>query len=317
MYALWQEIVFSGGSHGGEIFFAKSTDGGKTFDEPVNLSNTEAGAGKGRFTVRRWFNGSLDLVKSKNGTLFATWTEYEGALWISRSDDGGETFSEPMHIDGGDEVPARAPSIATSPEGRVYLAWSAGEGHNADIRYAISDNNGSDFGEIKNIEGNGHADAPRIAADKNGAVHLVYSESPRGLWSSYHIMYARSNDGQTFNEPFQISSDHSGQIQSSAYSSLKLDENGRIYVLWELFPELGRRPHGLGITVSDDGGETFYSPEVVSGSVDSGLGFNGSQQGLLMNKLDVNRHGNIAVVNSTFNRDVSSHIWLFRGTFKN
>ena len=28
VYVLWQEIVFSGGSHGGEIFFARSSDGG-------------------------------------------------------------------------------------------------------------------------------------------------------------------------------------------------------------------------------------------------------------------------------------------------
>ncbi|MEE8220213.1 MAG: hypothetical protein V3R21_00495, partial [Woeseiaceae bacterium] len=34
VYILWQEIVFSGGSHGGEIFFARSTDGGKTFADP-------------------------------------------------------------------------------------------------------------------------------------------------------------------------------------------------------------------------------------------------------------------------------------------
>ncbi|MCH7937702.1 MAG: exo-alpha-sialidase, partial [Proteobacteria bacterium] len=55
-YVLWQEIVFSGGTHGGEIFFARSTDGGKTFSDPINLSNTIAGDGKGRLTRRRWDN---------------------------------------------------------------------------------------------------------------------------------------------------------------------------------------------------------------------------------------------------------------------
>jgi hypothetical protein len=35
---LWQEIIFSGGSHGGDILFARSTDGGRTFSEPLNLS---------------------------------------------------------------------------------------------------------------------------------------------------------------------------------------------------------------------------------------------------------------------------------------
>ena len=60
IYVLWQEIVFSGGTHGGEIFFARSTDGGRTFGAPINLSNTIAGAGKGRLTRRRWQIVRLD-----------------------------------------------------------------------------------------------------------------------------------------------------------------------------------------------------------------------------------------------------------------
>ncbi len=36
VFILWQEIVFSGGSHGGEIFFARSFDGGASFSEPLN-----------------------------------------------------------------------------------------------------------------------------------------------------------------------------------------------------------------------------------------------------------------------------------------
>jgi hypothetical protein len=31
IYVLWQEIIFSGGSHGGDILFARSTDDGRTF----------------------------------------------------------------------------------------------------------------------------------------------------------------------------------------------------------------------------------------------------------------------------------------------
>ena len=89
VYILWQEIIFSGGTHGGEIFFARSADGGKTFSDPLNLSNSVAGDGKGRLTKGIWFNGSLDLAMSAEGTLYAAWTEYEGALRFSRSTDLG------------------------------------------------------------------------------------------------------------------------------------------------------------------------------------------------------------------------------------
>ena len=52
---------------------------------------------------------------------------------------------------------------------------------------------------------------------------------------------------------------------------------------------------------------------MVPGTADPTLGFNGSLQGLLMAKLAVNESGAVAVVNSTFQRDEASHVWLIRG----
>ena len=80
VYLVWQEIVFSGGSHGGEIFFSRSSDGGRSFADPLNLSDSIAGDGKGRLTPRYWHNGSLDLVVGPQRTLYVAWTEYEGSL---------------------------------------------------------------------------------------------------------------------------------------------------------------------------------------------------------------------------------------------
>ena len=83
-------------------------------------------------------------------------------------------------------------------------------------------------------------------------------------------------------------------------------------MLWELFPRLRDRPRGLGFTRSDDGGERVAAPLVVPGSARAELGFSGSQQGLLMRKLDV-AGGHVAVVNSTFAPGEASHIWLHLG----
>src|SRR6185369_552618 len=67
IFVLWQEIIFSGGSHGGEILFARSGDGGRSFTEPVNLSKSVGGDGKGRINRDYWHNGSLDLAAGPNG----------------------------------------------------------------------------------------------------------------------------------------------------------------------------------------------------------------------------------------------------------
>ncbi len=316
VYLLWQEIVFSGGSHGGEIFFARSTDGGKSFSGAVNLSNTTAGDGKGRLTARIWHNGSLDLAVSPQGNLYAAWTEYEGPLWFSRSTDGGESFSDPLRIAGGNDAnPARGPSMAVDDEGTIYLAWTVGEDRAADIRFAKSDDDGRSFGEPQIVfESGGHADAPKLAVDGKGTVHLVYAESATGPFRRYDVRYTRLIDGaNTFEEPKKIAGPHGQQFESMSFPALSLDGKDRLYVIWELFPNWRGQPRGLGLTYSSDGGETFASPSIVPGTADPAFGFNGSQQGLLMRKLAVNGAGAIAVVNSTFRANETSRIRLFRG----
>jgi len=316
VFILWQEIVFSGGSHGGEIFFARSSDGGKTFATPKNLSNSVNGDGKGRLTARYWDNGSLDLVMGPDGSLYAAWTEYDGALWFSRSTDLGDTFSDPLRVAGNNDVdPARGPSLAIGMAGAVYLAWTIGEDKAANIRVAKSIDHGRSFSEPRiAFESDGHADAPKIAVDGEGTVHLVYGESPAGPFERYHIRYHRSNDGgRTFEAPREISAPQSEQFKSAGYPALSLDGEDTLYIVWELFPGRRTYPRGLGFVHSNDRGTTFASPSVIPGSADTALGVNGSRQGLLMRKLAVNGAGAIAVVNSTFKKSEASHIWLFRG----
>jgi len=315
VHVLWQEIVFSGGSHGGEIFFAQTRDGGRTFSDPINLSNTIAGAGKGRLSARYWHNGSLDLAVGAKGHLYVAWTEYEGTLWFRRSTDRGESFSEALRIAGGDAEPARGPALAADGKGAVHLAWTVGEDRAADIRVATSPDRGRSFGEPRvAVESDGHADAPKIAVDGGGTLHLVYAESPAGPLARYRIRYTRSTDGgRRFDQPRGISRPQSTRFASVSFPALGLDGEDNLYVIWELFPDRAAYPQGLGFTCSSDGGQTFAPPAVVPGSLDPALGFNGSQQGLLMRKLAVNPAGAVAVVNSTFKEGEASHVWLFRG----
>jgi hypothetical protein len=314
VFVLWQEIVFSGGSHGGEIFFARSTDGGRSFGEPLNLSRSREGDGKGRLTRDIWQNGSLDLERGPDGALYAAWTEYEGALWLARSTDGGGSFSEPRQIAGSEEQPARAPDLAVGPEGRVYLAWSVGEVGDADIRLAVSDDGGGSFGAPQVLfASEGHSDAPRIAVDGRGDVHLVYAESPAGRFQPAHILYARLESGRPGPaQPRRIAGPRSG-VRSASFPALSLGADGGVFVLWERYPPGARHPRGLGFAFSTDGGATFSPPSLVPGTAASGLGDNGGRQGLLLDKLAVHESGAIAVVNSRFNEGEASRVHLIRG----
>ena len=302
IFVLWQEIIFSGGSHGGDILFAHSEDGGATFSRPLNLSNSRAGDGKGRITRDLWDNGSLDLALGADGAIHVAWTEYEGALWLRRSADGGRTFSKPVRID--EAKPARAPALAVGA-GEVHLAWTVGDDEAADIRVARSADGGASFAPARVVaRSRGYSDAPKAVLDAQGTLHLVYAESERGLFQGRHVRYTRSRRGAAFEPPRDISGRDAG------FPSLGADGSGNLYVLWERFAEHPLRARGLGLALSRDGGASFETGAVPDSA---GAGRNGSLQGRLMRKLAVNPGGAFVVVNSSFKEKEQSRVWLARG----
>jgi hypothetical protein len=179
LLALWQEIVFSGGSHGGEILGAVSADGGRSFAAAVNLSQSTPGDGKGRLDRDTWHNGSLDIAAGRGGQVFAAWTEYDGRLWLARSDDGGRRYAKPLLVAGEPPAkPARAPAIAIGADGAVVLAWTTGEDAGADIWVARSRDGGRSFDTATRAAATaGHSDAPKLAFDARGMLHRCMAKA--------------------------------------------------------------------------------------------------------------------------------------------
>ena len=309
IFLIWQEIIFSGGSHGGDILFARSSDGGKTFAAPLNLSRSQGGDGKGRLDRATWSNGSLDLVAKADGTVLASWTEYHGALWMARSLDGGASFSNPRRIAGDDARPARAPSLAAGPGGIVHLAWTVGEDPRAAIRVARSADNGASFGAPQLVDGgDGQADAPRLAVDAGGRLHLVFAQRPSPR-DRFEVRYTQAARDGTFGPARALSGGAPGS--GAAYPMLACDGGKGLSVIWENMGTDGR-PEWLGITLSRDGGRSFTAPAKVPGSDAFAGASNGSEQGLLGQKLAVDRGGRIAIVNSRRLPGVRSRVWLLR-----
>jgi hypothetical protein len=309
--ALWQQIIFSGGSHGGEMMLARSQDGGRSFSAPINLSDSRGGDGKGRITPEYWHNGSYDLLALPGGAVAAAWTEYDGPLWFARSTDGGSSFSRPLRVAGGPgERPVRAPSLA-SVGGEVLLAWTLGDEPAADIHVARSGGDG--FERPLVLRATGYSDAPRLAVDGQGTVHLAWGEAEAGPFTAQRILHARSRDGgRSFEAPRAAASPPQGYA-SAGFPSLGVTARGALVLLAELQEDLRGRPRALGIAVSRDGGASFEPMRVVPHSRDPGGGSNGSSQGLLIPKLAVHPGGDLAVVNSALREGSHSRVWLVRG----
>jgi hypothetical protein len=309
VFVLWQEIIFSGGSHGGDILFARSLDGGASFEPPLNLSRSIGGDGKGRLSAKSWLNGSLDLAIAADGTLYAAWTEYDGPLWFTRSRDRGASFATPLQIAADLSLPARGPTIAPHA-GAVHVAWTTGEDPGADIRFASSRDGGATFEPPAIVATTaGYSDAPKLVADRHGTLHLAHAESAGGPLDRYRVRYARSRDGRRFEPARVLSSGDAG----AGFPSLAVDERGTVHVVWEVYPDHRDPPRGLAIAMSSDGGDTFSAPALVPGSADPVGGGNGSFQGRLMRKLAV-RGDTVAIVNSSLALGRGSRVWLMIGS---
>ncbi|WBY00664.1 sialidase family protein [Ramlibacter tataouinensis] len=318
VYLLWQEIIFSGGSHGGEMMLARSGDGGRSFDAPLNLSSSPGGDGKGRITPEIWHNGSYDLLAAPGGRVVAAWTEYEGTLWLARSRDGGRSFAAPRRIAGGaGQAPVRAPSLAIASDGALLLAWTEGDRPDADIHLARAAD-GERFAEpVRVARSAGYSDAPRLAVDANGVLHVAWGESEGAPLQRQRILHARSRDGgRHFEAARTVSARLPPPYASAGYPSLAIDGRGTVYVLAELQEDPRQRPRALGLGVSTDGGEHFAPMAVVPHSRDPEGGFNGSSQGLLIPKLAVNASGELAIVNSSLREGSHSRVWLLRGRLR-
>ncbi|AMO25598.1 hypothetical protein UC35_19870 [Ramlibacter tataouinensis] len=316
LHTLWQEIIFSGGSHGGEILYAASDDGGQSFATPVNLSRSKQGDGKGRINRDVWHNGSLDIVAAPDGGVFAAWTEYDGRLWFTRSRDGGREFSPPLLVAGDPPArPARAPALAVSRSGAVALAWASGDDPAGDIQMALSGDGGHSFEAPRTVAVTpGYSDAPKVAFDGTGMLHVVYAESRGGPFDSSSIRHLRSdNGGRSFGAPREISHPLPPGYAGAAFPALGIDGHGRLVAIWELMRGSPARPYGLAIAIAEDGAH-FGAPQLIPGSVDPGGGPNGSTQGLLMSKLAVRADGEIAVVNSAVKVGSHSRVWLLRAS---
>lgn len=312
VWVLWQEVVFSGGSHGGEIFFARSENRGASFSAPLNISRSVGGDGKGRLTRQIWDNGSLDIVRDAAGVLLIAWTEYDGALWFSSSSDDGRSFAAPLRVGGSDEAPARAPSLAGTVAQELYLVWASGETAKSLLLLAISRDGGKTFDAPRAVvRSDGHVDAPKIARDSRGVVHLAYGERPNDIAPS-RIRYLRlRNAAQDVEEPRTLSRQAGGL--GASFPSLSLASPGQIAVAWLHHASASAPPLGLELSVSSDDGGSFSPPQLVPETGDAALGVVGSRQGKLMRLLSANASGTLAVANSTFREGASSRIRVVRG----
>ncbi len=208
---------------------ATSTDGGKTFGEPVSVSanymqdeaiRAELGKAAGRPTPTV---NALDLTwpaltVDGNGTVYAVWHARgrpgppmdDSATYLSRSTDRGKTFT----------VAQIGPPTNTFLN--PVITWSP-------------------------------------AGGPQGTLHLVYHNSPRKIDFEFDVFHRRSTDGgATWSDAKLLNDDDPAQLYGSSHPNITEAPNGRLDVAWWDFRnEAGTFGNDVYLTSSADNGVTW------------------------------------------------------------
>ena len=212
-----------------DIYFARSTDGGESFEAEVLVSDDGTS-----------FANSPKIAVDDSGDLYAVWHDNRtGDSWdvyLSKSEDGGATFSPAVRVNEYiSNVFQYEPDVALDQHGNIYVSWNRYyydadlDQWDYDVYVAKSIDGGSTFGSnVRVNDGSDWQYKSSIKVGRSGKVYVVWTDRRNGGISD--VYFAKSvNGGHTFSANSRI---HQYAEQSQGYPEMALDEDEVIYVVW-------------------------------------------------------------------------------------
>ncbi|MBW3581773.1 MAG: glycoside hydrolase [Euryarchaeota archaeon] len=229
------------------VFVAKSLDGGATWSEVVVTHESDLGTS---FNDKEWLGAN-----PTSGTLVLTWQKEPamdqlrgveaalgnpadidiGDIVVSRSTDGGTSWTEPQVVSRGRHN--NGTQVAFTPDGRAHLLWLNYETGTLD--HIVSTDDGvtwSDPKAVADVEivppfaryGRMHT-LPGFTADPGSdALYAVWHDRRNGDADVYAI--ASPDGGETWREPVRVNQDDVGNGAVQFYPWAAVDPDGRLHV---------------------------------------------------------------------------------------
>ena len=208
------------------IVAARSTDGGRTFSDPVVVSDL------GRHRV-----AAASPVVDRDGRLVVLYEDFKGdrrdfeflegppaeepfALVLTVSTDGGRTFSAGRELEAGVVANRRFlvflpefPSLAAGLDGSLVVTWADGRSGDEDVLLRRSVDGGRTWTEAVRVNDNPVGDGtdqylPRVAIAPSGRIDVLFLDrrrDPRNVRADAFLA-SSEDDGRSF-ENVRISSE--------------------------------------------------------------------------------------------------------------
>lgn len=281
LYYLFVGLAGSGNQPMG-VFLTRSTDRGRSFDPPKQV------LGADRYQVRL----ALDRQAGDPGRLHLVWLQAEGEpslgglpappnpIMATHSDDGGETWSEPVQVSDPDRRRVVAPALAVGAEGAVHVAYYDLEGDERDYRglegpvwegtwtlvATTSRDGGATFGD-QTVVDDGLAPPgrvmliftmapPALVADDAGNVYTAWHDARHDDWD---VFLGRSRDaGRSWDGPVRVNDTPVGDGSHQHLPQLTVSPGGRVEaIFYDRRGTPDNRGENVSYTYSTDRGESF------------------------------------------------------------
>jgi hypothetical protein len=244
-----------------DLLLARSKDGGATFLEPTVVNDD----GK---AISHSFE---DVLVGATENIYVSWLDGRAkdrsgaAALFACSQDQGKSVGANVVIDGM-ACPCCRPTVATAPDGNVWVAWrKTFEGNVRDIVVAYSSDQGRHFSAPILVSPDGWVfDAcphrgPSLAFDRTGRLYVAwYTE---GTDEQPRIFIAASDDqGRTFSDPLPL---HASPTSLPDHLSMAVHPDGLVIVVWEEVTGVRKR---VVMRTSVDRGMSFGPRQVLSDS---------------------------------------------------
>ncbi len=259
VYVVWQESVNEKPINKEyDIYFIKSTDKGKTFTDPINLSNNSGFSEHPQISV-------------SNNSIFVVWVDNNESnnteIMFTRSLDKGRSFTEPTNLS---NTLTNSNNAEISTFGnKVYVVWQEEEINNLHIGknknseqkgdgkifFRASLDEGNTFHDTLELMNNTNDSFPKINS-YNDYVYIVWNSEPKignkASNTGEGLFFTKSQDnGKTFENITRLASENYGEAQISTFDK-------HVFIVWggSQFSNL----NNIYFVNSNDYGNSFTHP---------------------------------------------------------
>lgn len=264
IFVVWQNDI----PRSREIYLSHSTDNGATWNQAVNISNSQGVSSKPDIAVDNsgginvvwhesaannvevYFSRSIDngaswtrpvnisnnsgystypaVAANKSSNISVVWNDSNREIYFSHSTDNGINWTRPINISNSPRISEDA-DIAVDSFGNINVTWNNSTSKNHEIYFRRSTDNGANWNQIVNVSNNSSdSRSPAIAADSVGNLDITWSENFPVPHKS-EIYFCRSTDGGVI---WIKAVNISNNLEASNGPTIAADRAGNINVVW-------------------------------------------------------------------------------------